>query len=50
MDTKKVSEDLLDERSKLAFDQLELRHAIYFNEHHFQTLVKMSDDMNLEGS
>ena len=34
-DLKIVSPDLLEERAKLAFDQTELRHALYFNEHHF---------------
>ncbi len=50
LDTRKVSPDLQEERSKLAFDQLELRHAIYFNEQHYNRYVKMNETMNLEGS
>ena len=46
----KVSSDLLEERSKPAFDQLELRHALYFNDQHFKRYVKMNETMNLEGS
>jgi len=50
LDTRKVSEDLLEERQRLAFDQVELRHAIYFNENHFKTYATMCETMNLEGS
>lgn len=50
LDTLKVAKGLIDERSKLAFDQIELRHALYFNQQHFETYFNLINNMNLEGS